>query len=81
VEFLLSESLGEDVDSLFRGRTVLQVDDPIMNQLSDVMHVDLDVFCSLSCTWVSTKFQCALIVAPDDSRTMELDTELSEEVL
>jgi hypothetical protein len=55
VEFLLSESLGEDVDSLFRGRTVLQVNDPVMNQLSDVMHMDLDVFCPLSLHWVSAK--------------------------
>jgi hypothetical protein len=48
VEFLLSEILGEDVNSLFRGRTIIQVDDPIMNQLSNVMHVDLNVFFSLS---------------------------------
>jgi hypothetical protein len=52
-----------------------------MNQLSDVMHMDLDVFCSLSLHWVSAKFQSALIVTPNDSQMMELDTKLSEEVL
>lgn len=52
-----------------------------MNKLSDVMHVDLDVFSSPSLHWVFAKLQCALIVTPDDSRTMELDTKLSEEVV
>jgi len=81
VEFMLNESLGEDVESLFRGRVVLQADDPTMNQLSDVMHVDLDVFCSLSLHWVFEKFQCALIVTPDGIQSVELDTKLGEEVL
>jgi len=44
VEFMLIEILGEDFNNLFIERIVLQVDDPIMNQLSDVLHVDFDVF-------------------------------------
>jgi hypothetical protein len=48
VELLLSKCLGEDVCSLFSGWTVLQIDDPIMYHLSDVMHMDLDVFGPLS---------------------------------
>jgi hypothetical protein len=78
---MLSECLGEDVDNLFRGRTILQIDDLVMNQLSNVMHMDLDVFCPLSLHWVSAKLQSALVVAPNDNWTMELDTKLSEEVL
>jgi hypothetical protein len=30
LKFQLSEGLGEDVDSLFRGRTELQINDPVM---------------------------------------------------
>jgi hypothetical protein len=48
MEFLLSEGLGEYVDSLLGGREVLQIDDPIMNQLPDKMHLDLDMFFPLS---------------------------------
>ena len=47
MEFMLNESLGEDVESLFRGRVVLQADDPTMNQLSDVMHVKFYVLGAL----------------------------------
>jgi hypothetical protein len=32
VKLLLNESLGEDVNSMFRGRTKLQVDDPLMDR-------------------------------------------------
>jgi hypothetical protein len=52
-----------------------------MNQISDVMHVDLDVFGPLVLQWITTKFQCALIVTPDDSQIVELDTKISEEFL
>jgi len=44
VEFFLNECLGEDVYSMFRGRTILQIDDSLMNHLYDVMHMDIDVF-------------------------------------
>jgi hypothetical protein len=56
VEFLLSEILHEDVCSLFTRGIVLQVDDPIMYQLSNVVHVDLDVFVSLLLHWISTGY-------------------------
>jgi hypothetical protein len=67
VELLHNEILGEDVDSLFKGRKILQFNDPIMDQLFDVMHMDIYMFCSLSPHWVSKKFQCALIFTLDDS--------------
>jgi hypothetical protein len=81
VRFFVHESIHEDVNRLLKGRIVLQVDYPIMNQFSDVMHVDIDVFCSLSPHWVSAKLQCDIIVAPDDNWMMQLDTKLSEESL
>jgi hypothetical protein len=44
---MLSESLGEDVSSLFRGRIELWFDDPLMDYISDVVHMDLDMLCML----------------------------------
>jgi hypothetical protein len=81
VELLLSKCLGEDVCSLFIGWTVLQIDDPIMYQLSDVVHMDLDVFGPLLLHWISTKLESTLIVTPNDSWMMKLDAKLGEEVL
>ena len=46
-KFLLSESLGEDISSLLRTRTIMKIDDPIMNEFSNEVHVDLDMFGSL----------------------------------
>jgi hypothetical protein len=48
VELMLSKCLGEDVCSLFSGWKVLQINDLVMYHLSDVMHMDLDVFGPLS---------------------------------
>jgi hypothetical protein len=48
VELLLSKCLGEYVYSLFGGWKVLQIDDPIMYHLSDVIHMDIYVFGPLS---------------------------------
>jgi len=79
VEFFLSEHLGEYVNIFFRGKTVFQISDPIMNRIYDVMHMDLDVFCSLSLHWVFAKIQSDMIVTPNDSHMMELDTKLNEE--
>jgi hypothetical protein len=81
VELLLSKCLGEDVCSLFDGWTVLQIDDPIMYQLSDVVHMDLDVFGPLSLHWISTKLESTLIVTPNEIRMLEIDYDISEEVL
>jgi hypothetical protein len=44
MEFFLSKSLGEDIDSLLSGRVVLQIDDPVMNQLLNKMQLDLTGF-------------------------------------
>ena len=52
---MLSESLGEDISSLLGTRTVLKIDDPIMNEFSNEVHVDLDVFGSLALHWISAK--------------------------
>jgi hypothetical protein len=49
--------------------------------MSDEIHVDLNVFGSLSLYWISTKFQCTLIITPYDSWTVKLDTKLGKEVL
>jgi hypothetical protein len=45
------------------------------------MHVDLNVFGSLSLYWISAKSQCTLIVTPYDSRIVKLDTKLGKEVV
>lgn len=54
-KLLLSESLGEDVSNLLETRTVLKIDDPIMNEFSNEVHVDLDVFGKLPLHWISSK--------------------------
>ena len=54
-KLLLSESLGEDINSLLRTRIVLKIDDPIMNESSNEVHVDLDVFGPLPLHWISAK--------------------------
>jgi hypothetical protein len=64
LKILLSERIGEYVGSLFKGRTKLQINDPIMYQISNEMHVDLNVFGSLSLYWIFAKFQCTLIITP-----------------
>jgi hypothetical protein len=45
------------------------------------MHVDLNVFGSLSLYWISAKSQCTLIVTPYDSWIVKMDTNLGKEVL
>jgi hypothetical protein len=45
------------------------------------MHMDLDVFGPLLLHWVSPKLESTLIVTPNDTRMVELDAELGEEVL
>jgi hypothetical protein len=53
MEFFLSESLGEDVNSFHSGRAVMKIDDPVMNQIPDKIHMDINVFCLLSLYWIS----------------------------
>ena len=55
LKLLLNEGLGEYVNSLFKGRTKLKINDLVMYQISDEMHVDLKVFGSLSLYWISAK--------------------------
>jgi hypothetical protein len=52
-----------------------------MYQLCDVIHMDLYVFGSFSLHWVSAKLETTLIVTPNDSQTMKLDSNIGEEVL
>jgi len=40
----LSEGFGEDVCNLLCCRTIVQIDDLLLNQLPEKMHVDFDVF-------------------------------------
>jgi hypothetical protein len=48
VELMLSKCLGEYVYSIFIGWIVLHIDDHVMHQLFDVIHMYLDVFGPLS---------------------------------
>ena len=43
-KLLLSESIGEYINNLLETRTVLNIDDPIMNEFSNEVHVDSDMF-------------------------------------
>ena len=54
-KLLLSERLGEDISNLLGTRIVLKIDDPIMNESSNEVHVDLDVFGPLPLHWISAK--------------------------
>jgi hypothetical protein len=46
---------------MFGEWTILQIDDHVMHQRSDVMHMDLDMFGSLSLHRVSTKLESTLM--------------------
>ena len=48
LKLMSREGLGEEVDNLFKGRIELQINDHIMYYIFDEMHVDLNVFGSLS---------------------------------
>jgi len=48
VEIFLRKCHGEYFCSIFNGWTILQIDDPVMYHLSDVMYMDLNVFVLLS---------------------------------
>ena len=52
-----------------------------MYQLCDVIYMDANVFGSLSLHWVSTKLEHNLIVTPNDSQTIKLDSNIGEYVL
>ena len=55
VALLRSEGLGEDINSLFSRRAELEVDDPLVHQISDVVHVDLYVLHLLPLYWISAE--------------------------
>ena len=54
-KLLLSESVGEDINSLLRTRILLNIDYAIMNEFSNEVHVELDVFGLLSLHYISPK--------------------------
>ena len=81
MELLLNKCLGEDVDTLFSKWTELQINDLVIYQLSEEMHMDLDVFGLLSLHWLSAKLGITFIVTSIDNHMMQLDVELNEEVL
>jgi hypothetical protein len=81
MEVFLSESIGEDVGSMLGRREVLQIDDLVMNHLPAKMHIFLDMFCLLSLYWILTEFKCTLVVTPDHICMVELNVELTEEVM
>lgn len=77
MKILYSERLHEDVDSLFRSGIVLQVDDSIMYQFMDEVHVDLNVSVPLLLYGIFAKLQCTMIVTLNDSQMMKEDTKFS----
>lgn len=54
-KLLFNESLGEDIDSLLGTGIVLKIGDTIMNQFSNELHVDLDIFGPLPLRCISAK--------------------------
>jgi len=60
---------------------VQQINDPIMNKSSNVVHVDLNIFGSMSLHWISAKLYCTPIVASNDSQMMDNDTKIIKEML
>jgi hypothetical protein len=52
-----------------------------MYQVLDVVHVDLDVLHPLPMKWISVELQSALVVTPDDDRSMKLNAQISEKML
>jgi hypothetical protein len=70
-----SESLSKYVRILFKGRREPHVDDPLMEYISYVVHMDLYMLCPLSLQWVFAKIESTLVVTPNDSRSMELDSQ------
>jgi hypothetical protein len=75
---MLSKFLHEDVYSMFGGWKILQIDDPFMYHLFDVMHMDLDVFGPLLLHQDSIEIESTLIVTPNESNMVKLDSELSD---
>jgi hypothetical protein len=43
--------------------------------------VDLDVLRPLPLNWISTELQSALVVTPDDDRSMKLNAQITEKML
>jgi hypothetical protein len=80
-KFMLDEGLCKYVCNLFKRGKILQIDDPIMDQSSDEVHVNIYMFGSLSLYWISAKLQYTLIITPNSSRSMKQYTKLYEEVL
>ena len=54
-KLILSESLGGDINSLIGTRKVLNINDPIMNEFSNEVHVDLDMFELMPLHWITSK--------------------------
>jgi hypothetical protein len=63
---------------MFERWKVLQMNDIVMYQLSDVIHMDFVVFGPMSLHWVSAKIESTLILTPNDSWMMKLDAKINE---
>ena len=48
----LNEGLGEDIYNMLFSRTILQCSDLLMNQLSNVVYMNLNVCCALMLHWM-----------------------------
>lgn len=81
MKLLLYESVGEDVNCLHKTGTILEIDDPIINQFSNVVNVDFNMFSLLTIHWIYEKLQYTMIVTKYDSQTMDNDMKLRKEML
>ena len=52
LKLLLSKSLGEGINSLLTTTKLPKINDPIMNELFNKVHVDLDVFGLMLHHWI-----------------------------
>ena len=75
-ELLLNEAVGENVCNLLICGAILQNHCLVMHKFFDVVHVDLDVFGSLSLNRICRDLDSTLIVTKNDSRICATNVEL-----
>lgn len=77
----LSEGFGEDIDNLLYCRMILQINDPLLYLLLDVVHMDLYVFGSLMLKQVLQDLDVTLIVTMEDYWLWKGEAKLSQNIL
>ena len=71
---------GEDVCNLCISKNVLQRDNTILNQLTDEVHMQLNMFGALILHQVARNMNGTLIIAPQNSGTIKRKTKLSHQL-